>query len=61
LSKIQNEIQDHYNLLKSSGEDFDVITIKNRIRNIDDCEGILKVFDYYLKNMHEKGLSSRES
>nr|WP_320022530.1 Arm DNA-binding domain-containing protein [uncultured Draconibacterium sp.] len=27
LSKIQNEIQDHYNLLKSSGEDFDVITI----------------------------------
>ncbi|WP_321373425.1 site-specific integrase [uncultured Draconibacterium sp.] len=54
LSKIQNEIQDHYNLLKSSGEDFDVITIENRIRNIDDSEGILKVFDYYLKNMHEK-------
>ncbi|WP_162304628.1 Arm DNA-binding domain-containing protein [Maribellus luteus] len=54
LNKIQNEIQDHYNQLRSAGEDFDVIAIKNRLRNIEDSEGILKVFDYYLKNMHEK-------
>ncbi len=28
LDKIQNEIQDHYNKLKSSGEEFNVTTIK---------------------------------
>jgi len=54
LDKIKDDIQDHYNQLKSSGDDFDVTTIKNRLLNIDDSEGILKVFDYYLKNMHEK-------
>ncbi len=54
LNKIQNEIQDHYNQLRSTGENFDVITIKNKIRNIEDSEGILKVFDYYLDNMQNK-------
>ncbi len=54
LNKIEDDIQDHYNRLKSSGDDFDVTTIKNRLLNIDDSEGILKVFDYYLKNMQEK-------
>ena len=54
LNKIEDDIQDHYNQLKSSGEDFDVTTIKNRLLHIDDSEGILMVFDYYLKNMHEK-------
>lgn len=54
LNKIEDDIQDHYNQLKSSGDDFDVTTIKNRLLNIDDSEGILKVFDYYLKNMHQK-------
>ncbi len=54
LNKIEDDIQDYYNQLKSSGDDFDVTTIKNRLLNIDDGEGILKVFDYYLKNMHQK-------
>ncbi len=54
LNKIKDDIQDHYNQLKSSGEEFDVITIKNRLLKIDDSEGLLKIFDYYLSNMHEK-------
>ena len=33
LDKIQNEIQDHYNRLKSSGEEFNVTTIKNKLLN----------------------------
>nr|WP_321486396.1 Arm DNA-binding domain-containing protein [uncultured Draconibacterium sp.] len=60
LNKIEDDIQDHYNQLKSSGDDFDVTTIKNRFLNIDDSEGILKVFDldlqqkvgqFFLKNL----------
>jgi integrase len=54
LNKIEDDIQDHYNQLKSIGDDFDVITIKNKILNIDDSEGLLKVFDYYLENMEKK-------
>ena len=54
LNKIEDDIQDHYNRLRSSGDEFDVTAIKNRLLNIDDSEGILKVFDYYLKNMSEK-------
>ncbi len=48
LNKIEDDIQDHYNRLRSSGDQFDVTAIKNRLLNIDDSEGILKVFDYYL-------------
>ena len=54
LDKIQNEIQDHYNQLKSSGEEFNVTTIKNKLLNIDESKGILKIFDYYLKSILEK-------
>lgn len=54
LNKIRDDIQDHYNRLKSSGVSFDVITIKNKLLNIDESEGLLKVFDYYLKNMYDK-------
>lgn len=56
LDKIQNEIQDHYNQLKSSGNDFDVSTIKKKLLNVGDGsdDGILKVFDYYLDNMYKK-------
>lgn len=54
LDKIQNEIQDHYNQLKSSGERFNVTTIKNKLLNIDESKGILKVFDYYLNSILEK-------
>jgi uncharacterized protein (UPF0335 family) len=54
LDKIQNEIQDHYKQLKSSGEDFNVITIKNKLLNIDESKGILKIFDYYLNSILEK-------
>ena len=54
LDKIQDEIQDHYNQLRSTGEDFNVITIKNKLRNIDDREGIVKIFDYYLNSILEK-------
>ncbi|WP_372776795.1 site-specific integrase [Mangrovibacterium sp.] len=62
LNKIRNEIQDHYNQLKSTDEDFNVITIKNKLLNIDDSTGILIVFDYYLNSIREKenkGYSSR--
>ena len=54
LDKIQNEIQDHYNQLKSSAEDFNVKTIKNKLLNIDESKGILKIFDYYLNSILEK-------
>lgn len=54
LDKIQNEIQDHYNQLKSSGEEFNVTTIKNKLLNIDESKGILKIFDYYLNSILEK-------
>lgn len=54
LDKIQNEIQDHYNKLKSSGEEFNVTTIKNKLLNIDESKGILKIFDYYLNSILEK-------
>ena len=54
LDKIQNEIHDYYNQLRSSGEDFDVTTIKNKLLNIDDSKSILKAFDYYLNSILEK-------
>lgn len=54
LDKIQNEIQDHYNQLKSSGEKFNVTTIKNKLLNIDESKGILKIFDYYLDSILNK-------
>ena len=54
LDKIQDEIQDHYNQLKSTGEEFDVITIKNKLLNIDESKGIVKIFDYYLNSILEK-------
>ncbi|WP_163712377.1 site-specific integrase [Mangrovibacterium lignilyticum] len=54
LDKIRNEIQDYYNQLRSAGEEFNVITIKNKLRNIEDSQGLLTIFDYYLRNMHEK-------
>lgn len=54
LDKIQDEIQDHYNQLKSAGDEFDVITIKNKLLNIDESKGIVKIFDYYLNSILEK-------
>jgi integrase len=54
LDKIQSEIQDHYNQLKSSGEEFNVLSIKNKLLNIDESKNILKVFDYYLNSILEK-------
>lgn len=38
LDKIRNEIQYHSNQLKSTGEEFDVITIKNKLLNIDESQ-----------------------
>jgi len=54
LDKIQSEIQDHYNQLKSSGEEFNVLSIKNKLLNIDESKNILKVFDYYLSSILDK-------
>ncbi len=54
LMKIKDEIQDYYNQLRSSENDFDVKTIKNRLLNISDSKGILEIFDYYLNSILEK-------
>ncbi|MCE4564655.1 site-specific integrase [Maribellus sp. CM-23] len=54
LSNIQNEIQDYYNQLKSNNEEFDVISIKNKLLNIDESKGIVNIFDYYLNSILEK-------
>lgn len=54
LDKIQLDILDTYNQLKSSGKDFDVITIKNILLNNNESIGVLNVFDYYLNSILAK-------
>ena len=54
FDKIQSEILDIYNQLKSTGKDFNVTSIKNKLLSIDDSKGILKVFDYYLDSILSK-------
>ena len=54
LDKMKTEIQDIYNQLRSSGEEFDATTIKNRLLNTEDSKGVLFVFDYYLNSILAK-------
>lgn len=54
LDKMKTEIQDIYNQLRSSGEEFDATTIKNRLLNAEDNKGVLFVFDYYLDSILAK-------
>ncbi|MBN1118062.1 MAG: site-specific integrase [Bacteroidales bacterium] len=51
---MKTEIQDIFNLLRSTGEDFDVNDIKSRILNREDSKGVLSVFDYYLDSIQKK-------
>jgi len=54
LDKMKTEIQDIYNQLRSSGEEFDATTIKNRLLNTEESKGVLFVFDYYLNSILAK-------
>lgn len=54
LDKLKTEIQDSYNQLRSSNENFSVTTIKNDLLQISNSKGVMEVFDYYLKNMLAK-------
>ena len=54
LDRIKTEIQDIFNQLRSTNEDFDANTIKRRLLNIQESKGILAVFDYYLDSILAK-------
>lgn len=54
LDKMKTEIQDIYNQMRSSGEEFDATTIKNRLLNTEESKGVLFVFDYYLNSILAK-------
>lgn len=54
LDKMKTEIQDIYNQLRSSGEEFDATTVKNRLLNTEESKGVLFVFDYYLNSILDK-------
>ncbi len=54
LDKMKTEIQDIYNQLRSSSEEFDATTIKNRLLNAEESKGVLFVFDYYLNSILAK-------
>jgi site-specific recombinase XerD len=54
LDSVQSEILDYYNQLKSTGQEFSVMTIKKKLLNIDDTKGVIHVFDYYLDSIHSK-------
>ncbi len=54
LGKIRSEILDTFYQLEALGREFDVVAIKNKLLNIEDTEGVLRVFDYYLESMEAK-------
>ena len=54
LDKMKTEIQDIFNQLRSSSEEFDAISIKNKLLNTEDNKGVLFVFDYYLNSILAK-------
>ena len=54
LDRLKTEIQDYYNQLKSSGDDFTVKTIKSYLSQISNSKGILEIFDYYLESILAK-------
>lgn len=45
LDSFHSEILDYYNQLKSTGQEFNVATIKKKLLKTDDSKGILYVFD----------------
>ncbi|WP_299577513.1 site-specific integrase [uncultured Sunxiuqinia sp.] len=54
LDRIKIEILDIFNQLRSSNEEFDVNTIKQKLLKIQDSKGILDVFNYYLDSILAK-------
>ncbi len=54
LDRIKTEVQDIFNQLRSTNEDFDANTIKRKLLNIQESKGILAVFDYYLDSILAK-------
>lgn len=54
LDRIRTEIQDIFNLYRSTDENFDVYSIKNKLLNIQESKGILAVFDFYLESILAK-------
>ena len=54
LDKTKTEIQDTFNRLRSSTEDFDVFSIKNQLLNVEENKGVIAVFDYYLDTILAK-------
>lgn len=54
LDRLKTEIQDYYNQLKSSGNEFTVITIKNYLLQTTNSKGILEIFDFYLESILAK-------
>ena len=54
LDRIKTEIQDIFNQLRSTNEDFDANTIKRKLLNIQESKGILAVFDYYVNSILAK-------
>ncbi len=54
LDKIRTEIQDIFNQLRSSNEEFDVNTIKQKLLKTQESKGILEIFDYYLDSILAK-------
>ncbi|KJF45358.1 site-specific integrase [Draconibacterium sediminis] len=54
LDKLKTEIQDYFNQLRSSGEDYSVKTIKDYLLQVTNSKGILEIFDYYLESILAK-------
>ncbi len=54
LNKLRTEIQDLYNQLRSSGEEFSVTSIKNELLQTVNTKGVLEIFDYYLDSILAK-------
>ncbi|WP_461632507.1 site-specific integrase [Labilibaculum euxinus] len=51
ILKITTELHDIYNQLVSAGKSFGVSDIKKRFLGDDTTEGLLQIFDYYLKTI----------
>jgi hypothetical protein len=51
LDHIRTEIQDIFNLFRSTYEEFDVHSIKHKLLNIQESKGILSVFDFYIESI----------
>jgi hypothetical protein len=54
LLRIRKEIQDIFNLFRSTNEEFDGCSIKNKLLNVQESKGILAPFDFYLESILAK-------